>query len=59
MRVCIRLPGALLKRADKLTTRMVPYGVNIYASDVLRIAISKGLDVIEADLRKKETGGQS
>jgi predicted DNA-binding protein len=53
--VCIRLPSALLKRASKLASRLGPHGMNVYASDVLRIAITKGLDAIEADLRKKES----
>ncbi len=47
--VSLRLPDVWLKRADALIEFLSKPGIGVTRSDVLRSAIARGLDAIEAE----------
>ena len=52
VQVSIRIPKAVFDRAEKLGTRLATFGVKRAA--VLRLAIIRGLDVLERELSARK-----
>jgi len=49
----IRLPASFLIRLDKLAENMSQPGMKLTRAQVLRLAAYRGVDLIEAELKKK------
>jgi hypothetical protein len=47
--ISLRVPDTWLKRADSLIEYLSKPGIGVTRSDVLRSAIARGLDAIEAE----------
>lgn len=45
--IAVRFPSAVIDRADALTEKMGQPGINVSRSGVLRVALMRGLDVLE------------
>lgn len=50
--IAIRLPNDWIDRADALVPLVSRPGITVTRSDVLRAALAKGLDALEAETRK-------
>lgn len=53
IQTAIRLPRALLNRVDAISARMSVKGIEITRSDVLRISMFKGIDILESESKSK------
>ena len=53
--VALRLPEAWLERCDALAPALSIPGISATRTDVLRAAIARGLDELEADAKEKAT----
>jgi predicted transcriptional regulator len=49
--VSVRFPNAIIRRAEELADRMGQPGISVSRSGLLRVALLKGLDALEADKR--------
>jgi hypothetical protein len=50
----IRLPKADLDRADTLRPKLAVTGVEVSLTDVLRVAVQRGLDSLEAEVKRRK-----
>jgi len=49
----VRLPESFLERADKLAERMSEPAMKITRTDVLRMAMFRGIEQLEAEKKKR------
>jgi predicted DNA-binding protein len=53
VQTAIRLPQSLLDRLDRLAEKMSQPGMKITRTEVLRLALFKGVDQLEAEGKKR------
>jgi predicted DNA-binding protein len=53
VQTAIRLPESVLSRADKLAERLSQPGMTVTRTEVLRLALHKGLAELESERKKK------
>jgi hypothetical protein len=53
--VALRLPAGWIARADALTEPLSRPGIPVSRADVLRAALTRGLDAMEAELKPAKT----
>ncbi len=53
VQTAIRIPESLLERLDKLAEKMSRPGVRLLRADAMRDAIFRGVDVMEAEVKKR------
>jgi hypothetical protein len=56
--IAIRLPAQWIERADALVPGLSHPGISISRSDALRAALSRGLDMLEAERAPKKGKGR-
>ena len=57
-RLSLRIPLEWAERAKALIPKIRQSGMLLTLTDVLRMAVSRGLDVLEEEARAKEKGGK-
>jgi predicted DNA-binding protein len=55
--VSVRFPNAIIRRAEDLANRMGQPGISVSRSGLLRVALLRGLDALEADKRGRRRSG--
>jgi hypothetical protein len=50
--VSVRFPNLMIQRAEKLADRMGQPGISVSRSGILRVALLRGLDALDADRKK-------
>jgi predicted DNA-binding protein len=53
VQTALRLGESVLERADKLAERISQPGLRLTRADLLRMAVHRGLDQIEAENKKR------
>jgi hypothetical protein len=59
VQLVVRVPSEWVRRADALTDQVMPIGVEITRTDVVRMAIAEGLDTLEMRRKKTAKGATS
>jgi hypothetical protein len=52
-RIALRAPEQIWARVEKIQTAIARTGVSVKASEVLRMALDRGLDVLERKYRRR------
>jgi hypothetical protein len=52
--IVLRIPDDWLKRAESLRPHMADVGIAVTRTDVLRVALARGLEAIEVDVQAKK-----
>ncbi len=53
VQTAVKLRQSSLDRADKLAERMTQPGLDLTRTDLIRMALHRGFDVLEAELKAK------
>jgi len=53
VQTAVKVPESLLERADEVATKMSQPGMRVTRAEVLRMAMFKGVEALEAEKKKR------